>query len=103
MYSVWSHLDVESKKPNKKPELIDTEHILGVVEHGYVGKMGEDGQKVQTCSCELNKSWGCNGMATTVTNTELCIFESCWRGDLRSSLSSRDKKALQLYIVKDAN
>lgn len=65
------------KSQTKKPELIDTEHMLGVVEHGYVGKMGEDGQKVQTCSCELNKSWGCNGMATTVTNTELCIFESC--------------------------
>lgn len=46
-YSAWSHLDVESEKPNKKPELTDTEHILGVVEHGYVGKMGKDGQKVQ--------------------------------------------------------
>ena len=38
---------MESEKPNKKPELTDTEHILGVVEHGYVGKMGKDGQKVQ--------------------------------------------------------
>ena len=37
---------MESKKPNKTPELIDTEHILGSVEHDYVGKTGEDGQKV---------------------------------------------------------
>ena len=93
---------MESEKPNKKPKLTDTEHILGVVEHGYVGKMGKDGQKVQTSSC--SKSWWCNGMATTVTNTELCVFESCWRVDLKSSFSSRDnKKALQLYVVKDAN
>ena len=81
------------KSQTKKPELIDTEHMLGVVEHGYVGKMGEDGQKVQTCSCELNKSWGCNGMATTVTNTELCIFEVA-EEEILGALSHQETKKL---------
>ena len=25
-----------------------------------VGKMGKGGQKVQTSSCKINTSWGCN-------------------------------------------
>ena len=30
------------------------------VGNGRVGKMGEGGQKVQTSSYNMNKSWGCN-------------------------------------------
>ena len=52
-----------------KPELVDTENILavarvgvkrwGVTQQGWVGEMGEDGQKIQTSSFKINKSWGC--------------------------------------------
>ena len=46
---------MESEKPNKKPKLTDTEHILGVVEHGYVGKMGKDGQKEKNFPFKTSK------------------------------------------------
>ena len=51
-----------AKKATAKTELIDTENRLVVTRGGewVVGKMCEGGQKIQTCSYKINKSWGCN-------------------------------------------
>ena len=36
--------------------------------------MGEEGQKVQTSSYKVNKSWGCmDSVVTTVNNTALHV------------------------------
>lgn len=42
-------------------ELIDTENRLMVTRGGewVVGKMGEGGEKIETCSYKINKSWDC--------------------------------------------
>lgn len=66
----WFHLDVESKK---EIELIDTEN-RPVVSRGrgwWLGKMGEEGQTVQTSSY---KKMYC--VVTIINNTVLYI-EGC--------------------------
>ena len=46
----------------KKSELVDTENGLVVArgKESGVGTTGEGGQKIQTSSHKINKSWGCN-------------------------------------------
>ena len=56
---------MESKTKNNQTittELIDTENRFMVTRGGewVVGKMGEGGQKIETCSYKINKSWDCN-------------------------------------------
>ena len=50
------------KKQTNKHKLIDTENKLVVARSGgwELGKMGEVGQKIQTSSYKINKSWGGN-------------------------------------------
>ena len=47
-----------------------------VARGGGVGEVGGGGQKVQTSSYKINKSWECmHNKVTTVNNTN--VFESC--------------------------
>ena len=56
--TVWYYLYVESKnQENKTPKLLENESMIVTGNHG---KMGEDGQKIQTSSYKINKSWECN-------------------------------------------
>ena len=51
-----------NKQTNKKVKFIDTQNRLVVAGSGgwRLGEMGEEGQRVPTCSYKINKSWGCN-------------------------------------------
>lgn len=43
---------------SKKAKLMETESTLRVVRGQGVGKLGYADQRVQTCSCKVNKFWG---------------------------------------------
>ena len=47
-------------KQNRKTEHRYREQISGCQRWGWVGKMDENGQKIQISSYKINKSWGCN-------------------------------------------
>ena len=49
---------MESKnQENKTSKLLENESTIVTGNHG---KKGEDGQKIQTSSYKINKSWECN-------------------------------------------
>ena len=48
------------KEKKKTKNILDIENKLVVARGQVVGKMGEGGQKVQTSSYKINKSWGCD-------------------------------------------
>ena len=52
----------KKEKKKKKNQIYEyREQTSGCQKQGQgVSKMDEDGQKVETSSCKINKSWGCN-------------------------------------------
>ena len=62
--TIWSHLYVGCKKQNKWKNNSQIQKTDLWLSEGCgdwrVGKMGEEGQDVQTSSYKINKSWECN-------------------------------------------
>ena len=59
MMNGLKYAESTEKQKTKQNKFIDTKNRLVVVRGtGWgVGKMGEGGQKVQTSSCKISKSW----------------------------------------------
>lgn len=59
-----SHLYVASKNKKQKTQTYrqreQTGSLTGMQVHVCVLKIGESGQKLQSISYKINKSWGCN-------------------------------------------
>ena len=75
IYTVWSHLTVESKNPYK---LIEKE-IRFEVTRGWgcrKRRLDEESQKVQASSYKINKYWGYNVLYNMINiiNTATCYI-----------------------------
>ena len=63
-------------EPPEKPENLVLNEIGGLQRRG-VGEMGGGGQKVQTSSYKVTKSWDVMHSMVFTVNKLCCIFESC--------------------------